>query len=239
MEVAGFLHGGAPVIKKYQVAQTVSTVGIPLLASTADEAGLDAPTTTNAADMAGLNLDTATYVTAQQTDGTTAERTVSCVINPDVILKILLSGATTSNTALTTYAVTTATTDGLDVASTNFGTASMDSGTVWFFDGANSGQKRKITTWTNSTTADPTVAFENDHQVGDLAMVAPVWPMEIDCATITLSATFEQMDASVAVSTGAAEFICIETVLGDKASEGTTKSYILAVPSDHFLNKLS
>lgn len=238
MEVAGFLHGGAPVIKKYQIAQTVSTVGIPLLASTGAEAGLDEPSTTNAADMAGLNIDTATYVTAQQSS-LDAERTVACVINPDVILKILLSGGGTSNTALSTYAVTTATTDGLDVASTNFGSNDMAAGSVWFFDGANARQKRKITSWTNATTADPTVAFENDHQVGDLAMVAPVWTMEIDTATITLTATFEQMDASVAISTAAAEFICIETVLEDKAHEGTTKSYILAVPSDHFLNKLS
>jgi len=238
MELAGFLHGGAPVIKKYQIAQTVSTIGIPLLASTGAEAGLDEPTTANAADMVGINLDTATYVTAQQS-AFDAERTVSMIINPDAIFKILLSGGGTSNTALSTYAVTTATTDGLDVASTNFGSNDMAAGSVWFFDGVNAGQKRKITSWTNATTADPTVAFDRDHQVGDLAMVAPVWPMEIDTATITLTATFEQMDASVAISTSAAEFVCIETILGTKADEGTTKSFILVVSSDHFLNKLS
>lgn len=239
MEVVGFLHGGAPIIKKYQVAQTVSTVGIPLLASTSAEPGLDEPTTSSAEDMAGLNLDTATYVTAQQTDGSTAERTVACVINPDAILKIMLSGGGTSGTALTTYAVTTATTDGLDVASTNLGSNDMAAGTVWFYDGVNAGQKRKITNWSNTVTADPAVAFEHDHQVGDRALVAPVWPMEIDTATITLTGTYDQMNASSAISTSAAEFVCIEIVALDQAGEGTTKSYILAVASDHFLNKLS
>ena len=239
MEIVGFLHGGAPVIKKYQVAQDVDVIGLALLASTGAEAGLDLSTTTNAADMAGINLDTATYVTAQQSGGSDVERTVECVINPDVILKIRMSGGAASSTALSKYAITTATTDGLDCASTNLGSNDMDAGSVWFFDGVNQGQKRKIGAWTNATTADPIVAFNGDHQIGDNVMVAPVFPMDIDSATITLTTELDQMDASAAISTGAAEFTCIETVLGDKASEGETTSYILAVPNDHFLNKLA
>ena len=239
MEIVGFLHGGAPIIKKFQVAQDVDLVGLALLASTGAEGGLDLSTTTNAADMAGINLDIATYITAQQSGGADVERTVECVINPDVILKFLMSGGAASGTALSKYAITTATTDGLDCASTNLGSNDMDSGSVWFFDGVNSGQKRKITSWTNAVTADPIVAFNGDHQVGDNVMVAPVWPMEIDTATVTLTTELNQMDASAAVSTSAAEFTCIETVLGDKASEGETTSYILAVPNDHFLNKLA
>ena len=238
MEVVGFLHGGAPIIKKYQIAQDVDNIGVALLASTGAEGGLDLSTATNADDIVCLNLDTATYVSAQQAGGADVEREVSVIINPDAIIKIMLSGGATSGTALSTYAVTTATTDGLDVASTNFGTASMDSGSVWFYDGVNAGQKRKIVTWTNSTTADPAVAFNGDHQVGDLAMVAPVWPMEIDTASITLTTELDQMDASAAVSTAAAAFQCIETVLGTIADEGTTKSFILAVSNDHFLHKL-
>lgn len=145
MELAGLLCGGAPVIKKYQVAQTVDNVGIPLLASTEAEAGLDAPTTTNAADMVGLNLDTATYVTAQQTDGSSAERTVSVIINPDIILKALLSGGGAENTALTLYDITTATSDGLDVTTgDDWSSPQFDDGAVWGYDGANAGQIRKI-----------------------------------------------------------------------------------------------
>ena len=239
MFVSGFFSGGAPVIKKYQVAQTVSVANSPLLASTGAEPGLDAPTTTNLADWVGLCLDTATYVTAQQTDGTKAERTVSCVINPDIIVKARLSGSGTAGAALTRYDITTATTDGLDVTTgDDFSGTTRDSGSVWGYTGANAGQLRKITA-VSTTAITVVVAFENDHQVGDEFLVAPVSPMEIDTVTVTLTSDFTEIDCSVATATNTARLQCIELLARGFADNGTTNSWGLFVPSDHFLNKIA
>jgi len=242
MEFTGCLSGGAPVKMRFQIAQTVSTKGIPLLASTGAEAGLDAPSTTNAADMVGLNLDTATYVTAQQTDGTSPERTVECIINPDAIFRALLSGGSTSSTALSATTVTTASTDGLTVTDGfDYSSTSMDSGSVWGYAGANAGRIRKITA-VSTTAATVTVAFDSDIAVGDQFLHAPFFPMEIDSgAAVTLTSTFEQIDATAAVATAtnAADFIVIQIYAYDLSNSGTTRSAVRLVSSDHFLNKLS
>lgn len=239
MDCAGFLHGGAPVIKSFQIAQTVSTVGIPLLMSTEAEAGLDAPTTTNCADMVGINLDTATYVTAQQTDGSSAERTVRVIINPDIIISALLSGSGTSGTSLTLYDVTTASTDGLSVTTgDNFSSPEYDDGAIWGYDGANAGQIRKITS-TSATAATVTVAFDNDTVVGDNFMVAPFWPGDDQSDTVTLTSDFAQVDASVATTASGAELMPLEIIANDISQEGRTTSKVLLVPEDHWLNKLS
>lgn len=239
MDVAHYLSGGAAYRMKLQVAQTVSNVGVPLLASTEAEAGLDLPTTTNAADMVGLNFDTATYVTAQQTDGTSAERVVLVDVRPDCVIEALLSGAGAENTALTTYDVTTATTDGLDVTTgDNWGSPEFDDGAVWGYTGANAGQIRKITA-TSATAATVTVAFDNDHQVGDLFLRAPFWPFDDQSGSVTLSTNFYQVDASAATTTSGAELLPIKINAKTQAGEGTTKSTVLLVSNDHFLNKLS
>lgn len=238
MEVSGLLSGGAVIIKKFQVAQSVTSIGIPLLASTAGEAGLDAPTTTNVADLVGLNYDTATYVTAQQTDGTSAERTCAVAINPDIIIKSLISGGGTSGTALTLYDVTTASTTGTAVTTgDNWSSPEFDEGAVWGYDGANAGQIRKITS-TSSSAATVTVAFDYDTAVGDNFLRAPFWPMD-DGSLPTLTSDFTQVDGSVAVTTSGAALTVIEIIGNDVSMDGTTNSYVKMVPNDHFLNKLA
>lgn len=237
MKVSGLLHGGAVVIKKYQVAQDVSVVGIPLLASTGDEAGLDASTATNAADMVGINYDLATYLTAQQAAGSSPEAMVAVAINPDVIIKARLSGGATVGTALVLYDVTTATTDGLDVTTgDDWGTPEFDEGAVWGYDGPNAGQIRKITTG-GGTSATVTVAFDNDHQVGDNFLRAPFWPMD-DGSTVTLTSDLSEIDCSAAVAT-AADLLPIEILHKDLAGDGRLTSAVLMVPGDHFLSKRS
>ncbi len=238
MEVAGLLSGGAPILKKYQSAQTVSNIGTPLLVADAAEAGLDeSATTTPFVDLVGLNLDTATYVTAQQTDGTSAERTVTVVINPDAILRARLSGGATSGTALTRYTVLTATTDGLDVTGSgvNFASPQFDEGSVWFYDGRNSKQIRRITA-TSSAVITVAVAFEGDHQAGDDFLIAPYSMVPTDAQTMQITADFTEADAAIAVGTGGAI-----NILGidaqDLAGDGTLTSSVTFTTPDHYMHQ--
>lgn len=231
MHVSGLLSGGAPVVKKYQINADVDNAGIPLLVGGADEAGLDLPTTTAVNDMVGINLDTATYVTAQQTDGTSAERTVSVVINPDAIIKARLAAGATSGVALASNDVDTASASGLAVTAGDYNTVDMDEGIIWCISGANVGQRRKITS-TATTAATVTVAFDNDTVVGDVFLHANVYPM--DASTPTLTSDFTELSAQVAVATNTAEFAVI-----DMDTEGTLDSYAYLVALDHILNKTS
>jgi len=237
MKVIKYLYGGAAYRMQLQVAQTVGNVGVPLLAGTEAEAGLDLPTTTNAIDMVGINFDTATYVTAQQTDGTSAERVVTVDVRPDCIIEALLSGGATASTALTTYAITTATTDGLDVTTASaWDSPDFDDGAVFGYDGANAGQIRKITT-SSGTAATVTVAFDYDHAVGDRFLRFPFWPFDDQSSNVTLGTIFTQVDASIASTSAGAELVPIQILAKTLAGEGTTKSTVLLVPEDHYLNK--
>lgn len=231
MNVSGLLCGGAPVIKKYQINATVSSAGIPLLVGGADEAGLDLPTTTAVNDLVGINLDTATYVTAQQTDGTSAERTVSVIINPDIIVKARLAAGATSGVALSSNTVDTASTTGLAVTAGDYNTTDVDEGIIWCTSGANVGQRRKITS-TSTTAATVTVAFDNDIAVGDVFLHANIFPM--DASTPTLTSDFTELSAQVATATNTAEFAVIDMDTND-----TTDSYAYLVALDHILNKTS
>ena len=223
-----------PLVRKYQIIDTLSYVGVPLLAPGANEAGLDLGTTTGAADFVGINLDTATYVTAQQTDGTSAERKVSVIINPDAVYRIKLSGGATENTALTLYDVTTASTDGLTVTTGDSWTSpEFDEGVVWGYDGANAGQQRKITS-TSSTAATVTVAFDYDTVVGDNFMRAPYW--YIGTTTVQFTTNLYQADASIAVATGAA-FRVVDMVLRDIGHNGRQNSFADIWSSDHVLSQ--
>ena len=57
MRMAYTLGGGAPCIKKYQVAASSATVGVPKLIPAAGGAGVAVATTTSATDMVGITLD--------------------------------------------------------------------------------------------------------------------------------------------------------------------------------------
>lgn len=231
MEYAYSLCGhSAPVFKRYQVNASVARVGVPLVIPGANNAGIVLATTTGAADMVGCNIDTATYVTAQQTDGTSAERTVGVIVNPDAVWKVKLSGGATEDTALALQAVTTASTDGLDITTGATWTGTeFDEGVVWGYDGANAGQYRKITS-TSSTAGTVTVAFNYDTAVGDNFLRAPYWP--IQTITVQLTTLLTQADASIAVGTGAG-FKVVEMELKDSSDSGRTNSYIYMVPTDH------
>lgn len=238
MEFAYYLHGGgsgSAMAKKYQINETFSNAGIPVLSSTTGDAGVQISTTTSMANAVGVTLDAGTYVTAQQTDGTSAEREVRVIISPQAVFRALMSGGATEGTALTLYDVTTATTDGLDITTGDDWTSpQFDEGVAWGYDGANAGQKRKIT-GTSTTAATLTVAFDNDHAVGDNFLRAPYWFLD-DSTALQLTTNLYQADASIAVGTGGA-IRCIDMELNDISMEGRTNSYLHFIFDDHALRE--
>lgn len=230
MELAYTLHGNAPLLKKYQCNSSSTAVGQPWVIPGANNAGVVIATTTGAADMVGVNLDSATYVTAQQTDGTSAERQLTLIVNPDAVWKIKMSGGATENTALDLHTVTTANTAGTVITTgTAWDSATFDEGFVWGYEGANAGQARKITS-VSSTAGTVTVAFDQDTVVGDTFLRCPYSP--IQGITIQLTTLLTQADASIAVGTGAG-FKTVELILNDITNSGRTNSFVLAVPTDH------
>ena len=232
MEFKNSLSGGAPYLMKHQVNATAANAGVPLLVGGAGEAGLDLPTATAANNMVGVNLDTATYVTAQQTDGTSAERLVTVIINPDAVWRARLSGSATEGTALTARTVTTASTDGLAVTAGDYSGTTMDEGAIWGYSGANVSAIRKITS-ISTTAATVTVAFDNDIAVGDQFIHASFWPFDVN--TVKLTAAFFEVDAQAAAASNEAEFTPIKYEQRDIAGEGLLKSYVLMVAGDHVL----
>ncbi len=238
MKAAGYLSSGAAVMKSYQVAQDVDNTGIPMLASTGDEAGLDLPATNNASDMVGLNYDTATYVTAQQTDGTSPERKVRVDIRPDVIINSRMSGSSVSGTAIPLLAETIADAAGLVITCGDSQTIETDGGSLFSYDGANQGQIRKVTT--SSTVAYTVlVAFDNDTVVGDNFFRVPFWHMDLAADTVDMTADFTEVDLSTAIGSDNALLTCIEIGALDVSREGTLKSDVLLVPTEHFLNPIA
>jgi len=230
MRLAYTLSGAAPHYKKYQIAANSLTVGVPKLIPVTTAAGVAVATTTSAADMVGVTLDTATYVTAQQTDGTSAERLVTLIINPDAVWAMLMSQGATLGTALTLRAVTTASSDGLTVTTGESWTATeYVDGVAWGYDGANVGQMRRISS-TSATAGTMSVAFDYDTVVGDNFIRAPWWPSQ--SLAIQLTTNLDGADASIVVGTGA-QFKTVELVLGDHTNGGRTDSWVYAISGDH------
>ena len=233
MKFAYSLSGNKMLVRRYQVNTTFANAGVVALDPGSNNAGVAISTTTSFADAVGVTLDTATYVTAQQTDGTSAERKLSIILQPDAVYRALLSGGATENTALALHAVTTASTDGLTITTgTTWTGTEFDEGAVWGYDGANLGQIRKITS-TSSTAGTVTVAFDYDTVVGDNFLRAPYWPLQ----TITLQTTTNlyQADASIAVGTGGAVRV-VDLIHRDLSNEGRTKSEVLFTLNDHIFN---
>ena len=236
MEVIGLLNGGAPVLKKYQVAATLTNIGVPHLISAGNTGGLAVATTTGAADMVGVNLDTVTYTTTQGTGASSAERLATFVINPDAILRARISGSATEGTALSLHTVTTASAGGTAVTTAaEWSSPTFDEGVVWSYDGANAGQKRKITS-VSSTAGTVTIPFDYATVVGDRFLRAPYWPMA--STTVQLTTNLYEADGSIAVGTGA-PFLVIDFELRDAGDAGTLRSYIHMIAGDHFLARLS
>lgn len=234
MEFAYDLSGGAPVLKRYQVAATNTVIGVPYLKVAANGAGVVLASTTGAADFVGVNVDAAgTYNTAQNSDGSDNAAITTLIVNPLAVYKARLSGGATDGTALTPRTITTASTDGLSVITSGFDSNNpdMDEGIVWGYSGANVGYARKITS-TAANDATPTVAFPHDIAVGDTFLFAPVSPLSTITAQLTTNLT--EIDATAAIS-GDATIVVVEMALKDQANEGTLTSYAFIQFADHLL----
>lgn len=231
MEFQYDLSGGSTaVIKRYQVAATNTTLGMPFLVPTAGGSGLVVATTAGAVNSVGVNVDTAgTYVTAQQTDSADTERTVGLIINPFAVYSLLMSGGAAEGTALQLFTAVSGGSDGLTIVmDDSVASPEMADGTVFCISGTNVGISRKLTS-TSGTTATFVVAWPRDVVVGDTFVVVPYSPLfGVD---IQLTTLLTQADASIVVGTGAA-LKPIELRFSEHGSEARTNSYVNAVLAD-------
>ena len=233
MEYAYMLEGGAPLTMKFQVNETFANAGVPAITGTDTDAGVILPATTSGVNQLGVTLDTATFVSAQQTDGTSTEREVAITISPHAAFRALMSGGSTEGTALELFPVTTASSTGADVV-TGDSFSNFDQGVIWGYDGANAGQKRKITIG-DATDATCGVPFDNDTVVGDNFLRAPWWFLDLKANDITTTTNLWQVDATATVDAGWLANV-IDMELRDVAGDGRNKSFLLFSFNDHLLS---
>ncbi len=231
MDYAYMLNGGTPLVMSFPIGDTHSDAGIVTTATGAEQAGMMVSTTTTMTDSIGVTYDTGTYVTAQQTDGTSAERKVKVCVSPDAVYRALMSGGSTEGTAVPLFTVTAATTDGLDVIDTavDWTSPATDEGSIFFTTGVNKGQHRKVIT-TGGSEATIATAFDNDHGVGDQGFRMPWWFQDITSDALQTTTLLTQADNTGAVATGGAvKIINLEL-------NTTTDSYVLFTLDDLALN---
>jgi len=235
MDYMGRLGGGTPTKMAFQIGVSITRIGIPFMQNASNVAGIVIGTTTNTDNMVGCNLDTATYQTAQQTDGTSPERKVNLIVNPDAIWKARLSGGAASGTALTLQAITSAQTNGLTVtvaAGVDFTSPETDEGVVWGYDGVNAGRQRKIAS-TAATVITVTVAFDGNGAIGDNYITAPATLLSTNTLTLTTELTEVRADVAVAANTCAIRVLAIEAK--SLADDGRTKSFLRLMSGNHAL----
>ena len=243
MKAVGYLGGGAPLKKEYAIAASVTRVGIWMIAPAACGAGLALSTTTNLDNavglVIGLKANEAVYATAQEAGGGDPEATVEVIVNPDLIVEATFTGDASDGTALTLFAVTTASTDGLAVTTASaWNCPTYDEGVVWGYDGANAGKIRAITS-VSGTAATVTVAFPADTVVGDNFLRAPVYPNRANTVTLNTNLTEVRADQAVSTTTGALRCIQVKGLLRDLGGEGRTKSSAYYVSGNHILGAIA
>jgi hypothetical protein len=224
MRQGRYLSGNAAVLSKFKIGASFANAGIIAIDGTA---GVIPSTTTDAADSPGLALETATYSTTQGD----AEGIVTVDSHPFLVVRALISGSSTENTAMTTLVNTATSTAGTTVTDADVGTADLAKGTLWCIGGANVGQSRIITTFNSATSVVVTVPFLNDIAVGDQFLFAP-YAKEPAPSTgnVQTTALFTQADGSIAAGTGV-----VATVV-DLETKGASDSYVLFLIQDHLYN---
>jgi len=235
MEFSYDLGGGSTaIVKKYQVAATNTTIGVPYMKIADGGTGIVLGTTTDARDFMGVNLDAAgTYVTAQQTANADTERLTSLVVNPLAVYRARLCGGA-ANEALTIGTETAGSTSGLVVTVSGIDPNSPDlnEGVVWGYSGANAGKVRSIIT-TAANVANTTIAFPVDIVIGDRFLFANLRPGRTVLGQLGTDLT--NIDASATLSGETTYMSTVELILNDLAGEGTINSYALIHFGDHAL----
>ena len=232
MDYAYMLNGGTPLVMSFPIGVTHSDAGIVTTAPGADEGGMMVSATTTMTDAIGVTYDTGTFVTAQQTDGTSAERKVKVCVSPDAVYRALMSGGASEGTALTEYTISSATTDGLDVTDSaiTWNAPDWNEGSVAFITGVNAGQLRKLITAPATSIGVNKVAYDNNHAVGDVFLRFPWWFLDVTSDAITTTTLLTQADASKAAAAGGAVKIV------DMEVNTSTDSFVLFTLDDLALN---
>ena len=229
-------------ILDYKLSATV-VEGQPVIASTtgADGGEVTDATTTSLLDMLGIVLGAsglasprsvglAGSLTYSATQGDT-EGMVRVIVNPDAIIRALMSGGAAAGTALVLLSNTAASAGGTLITDADVGTASMDDGIVWCISGANVGQSRKITTFTSATSITVTVPFRRAIAVSDEFLQVPYLPLTTRAIQITTNLL--EANAVIAVGTGGNATV-VEVILN-----GRSDSYVHFIARDHIFNELS
>jgi hypothetical protein len=232
MDYAYMLGGGAPLVMKHAIGDTHANAGVVTTGPAEGEGGVILSTTTAMADSVGVTLDTGTFVTAQQTDGTSAERKVAIVISPDACFRALMSGGATEGTALTEYTISAAMTDGLtltDSSIADWTSPDFDEGSIFISSGVNQGQRRTIISGSGSV-ATLKVAFDFDSAVDDKYMRTPWTALSAIALSLQSTTNLYQADATIAVATGG------DVKIIDQEFNTATDSFVIFTLNDHALN---
>lgn len=235
MNFAYLLSGGTPIMKKFQIGETMANAGVPVVKGGSNNEGLALATTIASVGTVGMTQDSATLVTAQQTDNSDPARMVTVIINPNAVFRAKLSGGATENTAMVQYDVTTASSTGLVVTTgDDWSSPTTDEGVVYGYDGANAGYGRKVTS-VSASAATMLVALPNDTVVGDNFLRIPFCasPYGYETQYPQLTTNLYQIDTSVAVDTDNVNFRIVELELRDKSMNGASNCFAYIIADGH------
>lgn len=230
MEVLGTISGGAVVIKRYQIAATQLTAGVPVMghnAATATDGMVEVMGAggTAASNSAGITLDTSGTISAASiTDSN--DLLVSVAVNPDLIIRAKMNNGTTEDTALSP-GISTGDATGEDAT----GVTSIQEGAIFGYDGANVGQLRRAEDASGAVTTN----FENTIANGDRFLVACGYPAGGAAAAVSyfnLSTLLTQIDATNNDS-AADNFNVFDMEFRTSGEDGINNSFYHFVQAQH------
>jgi hypothetical protein len=229
MELLQTISGGAPFIKKFQASVAyASTTAAGVLALGVVDSSTDVGEVTIPADastpvvpgsMVGLSLDSPTTTPAATGQIATANMLVSVVVNPDAVYRAKMSFGTASDTALTIYTTTNASTSGV----TTPGVTSIDNGVIWGYQGSNVGEYRIA----DDTSGGVSVSWPNDVATGDQYLCAAGKKNSAEASSPEFwdyTTTLDQLNV-LTVVTDMDNLMAIDAELKDISDSGTTNSF--------------
>lgn len=225
MMESGHMSGGAAIYRRFPIRASMANPGVIGISTTADNAGIENPTTTSFVNSPGLVLEAATYSTTQAdlddpasdanigavntVSGLDMGRVVTVSIRPDLIIRALCSGGATEGTALALLTNTLASATGVTVTdAVNVPAGDFIGGVMWCLSGNNVGHCRPITTEVGSTSFTAVVPFPRAIAVGDTFCFLPYNMYGTGAGSadgvgnVQSSTLFTQADGSVASGTG-------------------------------------
>lgn len=226
MQAANTVGGGHLVFMDMQIGHSAAA-GVPLTAAATNGDGLEAvESATACTEYVGISTQAVTHATTHQSDNSDPQASMQVGVNPDMILRVRLSGSTTAGTAMTPLVATTASPDGLDNG--GVGTASF---TIWGYNGANVGYYR-----VQSAADTPSVSWPYLNAVGDEWLEASLSIAE-GAAGITLTTDFTECSATSAFNT-TENFNAIRLEGRSKSKNGINNSFVQVVPGDSYWGTL-